>query len=138
MAETALAEHIVFMKAKVFGMIHIEVGDREALGHHLQCRVIGDGAFGHQHTAGVNGQIIGKTFDHLTIAEDVFGVRVMLIIGEGGINDGIDIGFGEANDLAEFADDGAAFEGVVGSEECGVAVAMAFKDVVRDIIAFVP
>ena len=35
MTEAALAEHIVFVKAEVLGVIHIEVGDWESFGHHL-------------------------------------------------------------------------------------------------------
>lgn len=97
-------------------MIHIEVRDRESLGHHLQGCVIGDGAFGDEYAACVNREIIGKAFDHLAVAKDVFGIGVMLVIGERGVYDGIDIRFGEADDFAEFADDGAAFESVVGGE----------------------
>lgn len=78
--------------------------------------MIRDGAFGHEDAAGMNREIIGKAFDHLAVAEDVFGIGVMFVIGQRGIHDGVDIGFGEADDFAEFADDGAAFERVVGCE----------------------
>ena len=116
MTEAALAEHIVFVKAEVLGVIHIEVGDWESFGHHLQCRVIGDGTFGYEDTTGMDGEIVGKTLDHLAVAEDVFGIGVMFVIGQRGIDYRVDIGFGEADDFAEFADDGAAFERVVGRE----------------------
>ena len=78
--------------------------------------MIRDGAFGHEDAAGLNREIIGKALDHLAVAEDVFGIGVMFVIGQRGIDYRVDIGFGEADDFAEFADDGAAFERVVGRE----------------------
>lgn len=113
MSEAALTEYVIFMKAEILCMIHIEVRDRKSLGHHLQCGVVSKRTFRYKYTSCMDGEIIGEALDHLTVAEDVACVRMVFIVGEWCIDDGIDIGFGEADDFAEFADDGAAFEGIV-------------------------
>ena len=113
MSEAALTEDVIFMKAEVLCMIHIEVCDRKSFGHHLQCCVIGEWAFRYKYSTGMDREIVGEALDHLTVAEDVSRVGMMLVVGERGVDDGIDIGFGEADDFTEFADDGPAFESVV-------------------------
>lgn len=70
-------------------------------------------AFRYKYSTGMDREIVGEVLDHLSVAEDVSRIWMMLVIGERGIDDGIDIGFGEADDLAEFTDDGTAFESVV-------------------------
>ncbi len=113
MTESAMAEDVIFMKAEVLCVIHIEVCDRKSLGHHLQCCVIREWAFRYKYSTGMDREIVGEALDHLAVAEDVACVRMMFFIGEWCIDDRIDIGFGEADDFAEFADDGTTFESVV-------------------------
>lgn len=44
-------------------------------------------------------EIVGEVLDHLSVAEDVSRIWMMLVIGERGIDDGIDIGFGRPTTL---------------------------------------
>jgi len=70
-------------------------------------------AFRYKYTSGIDREIIGEALDHLSVAEDVSRIGMMFVIGEWCIDDRIDIGFGETDDFAEFADDGTTFESVV-------------------------
>ena len=66
-----------------------------------------------QDAPSMNREVVGKSFHQLAIAEDMLGEGMMLRIGERFIDDGVDIRFRKPKDLAEFADDGFALEGIV-------------------------
>ncbi len=60
--------------------------------------------------------------------------------GGGGpiIQHGFDVGFGQAEYLAQFADHGGVLEGAVGGEQGRVFAAVAFENIIGDVVAFVP
>jgi hypothetical protein len=76
MAQAALAQHVEFVKAPLFGRIHVEMGDREALGHQLQRRGLVQRRFGNDDPAGMNRQVVGKVHQLFAEVEDVFGPGV--------------------------------------------------------------
>ena len=71
-AQAALAQHVELVETQRFGVIHIEMGDGEALGHHLQGGEMMDRAFGDDDAPRVDRQIVGKAFQPAAVVQDGF------------------------------------------------------------------
>lgn len=59
-AETALAEHVVLVKAEIFGAVHVELYNGKAFGHELQGGVVVEGPLRDDDAARVDGEVVGE------------------------------------------------------------------------------
>ena len=48
------------METPVFGAVHIEVGDGEALGHFFEGGLVVQGLFGDNNASGMDGEVVGE------------------------------------------------------------------------------
>src|SRR5690606_37571569 len=122
-------------KAHIFSGVHVKLDDGKSFGHHLQSRMVVKRSFADHDTTGVDGQMIGQSFQFFPEIKNVFAVGVVLFRGQGFVHQNVDVHLGQTKYFTEFPDDGPSFEGVVGGEQGGALPAVPFENVIGDVVA---
>ena len=72
-----------------------------------------NGFFTDQDSSGVDGQIVGKTLDQLTILENIMGKRMVLFPRLRFQNNGINICLGKPEYFSQFTNNGLSLKGII-------------------------
>ena len=82
MPDTSLTKNIKLFVPYRFGFIHIPLHYGHAFGRQIQCGIIGDRFFRDEHTACMNGSLVGHILHHVLNSQYFIKGRVLAVLAE--------------------------------------------------------
>ena len=136
--DAALAEDVDFHQSDFLGGIHVVLRRREAFRRQVEGCIVGDGVFGHQHTACMDGTLSRKVLKSLGNGHNLLTDSVVFRKLGGIAFHLVNFLFGQTEHLAQLATKRIALEGDRCAKQGDVLCAIFFEDVRDDMVAVAP